>query len=93
MKEKFCLCAEGPEITQAMPAGFAGRVVCKRCGGLSQFPRSEKRYDGKDPVEGYLSEIKKNFDGMTFETAILTMLLRIERALLQRGGVNGNVHR
>jgi hypothetical protein len=93
MSEKSCNCAEGPKITQAIPSGFTGKVRCERCEGFAQYPRSEKKYEGKDPVEGYLFDIKRNFSEMTFETAVVTMLLRIERALLQRGGGNGNVHR
>jgi hypothetical protein len=93
MPEKICTCAEGPKITQAIPSGFTGKVLCEQCDGYAQYPRSEKRYEGKDPVEGYLFDVKKNFNGITFEAAVLTMLLRIERALLQKGGNNGNVHR
>jgi len=85
MSEKICNCAEGPRITQSIPAGFKGSLICGKCGGKSEFPRPEKRYQGNDAVEGYLFEVKKNTNGLTFETAVLETLLRIEKALKQRG--------
>jgi hypothetical protein len=93
MSEKACQCPEGPKVTQAIPIGYKGDVICGKCEGNANWPRPEKNYEGKDPVEGFLFDIKKNSSGLTFETAVLTMLLRIERVLLQRGGGNGNIHR
>jgi hypothetical protein len=82
MSQKFCQCIKGPEISQQrIPQGFVGRIICGRCHGIADLPRSTEKYKGTDPVEEYLFEVGKNTIGLTFETAILTILLRIEKAL------------
>jgi hypothetical protein len=78
---KFCQCIKGPEIQQELPPGFIGKVICSRCHGVADVPRSKDKYKGTDPIEEYLFEVSKNTVGLTFETAILTLLLRIEKAL------------
>ena len=85
MSDKICQCAEGPKLTQAIPSGFSGFVTCAKCEGRAQYPRPEKKYAGSHPVEEYLFGVQKNTTGLTFETAVLTMLLRIEKALQNRG--------
>jgi hypothetical protein len=80
--EKPCLCKEGPKIVQSIPEGFKGNVICARCNGIATFQRSREEYKGNDPVEEYLFDAKKNSRCLNYETAMLTMQLRIEKALL-----------
>jgi hypothetical protein len=84
--QKPCQCPNGPELRQSIPQGFRGQVTCAKCCGIAILPRPEKKYEGKDAVEGYLFDISKNTSGLTFEAAILTMLLRIEKAILGEKG-------
>ena len=84
MNEKSCLCEGGPKLVTSIPAGYKGKVTCANCGGVVQWPRPEKKYEGNDEVERYVFELRKNQAGMTFEIAVLTMLRRIEKAC-QRG--------
>jgi len=85
MNQKSCQCQNGPELKQSIPQGFRGQVTCAKCEGTATLPRPEKQYEGKDPVEKLLFDISKNVQGLTLETAILTMLIRIEKALGEKG--------
>jgi hypothetical protein len=86
MNNKICNCSE-PVITQAIPSGYKGQVVCARCGGVFDYPRKQVEYKGEDQVAKYLFDISKNSNGLTFETAVLKMLLRIEEAIYCLGEV------
>jgi hypothetical protein len=79
--QKKCVCAK-PEINQVLPDGFSGVIKCAACSGLVKWPQSVKKYEGKDPVEGLLFEMEKRHSCLTVETAVITMLLRIERAIV-----------
>jgi hypothetical protein len=61
-----------------------GLLTCAKCGGIATLPRPEKQYEGKDPVEKLLFDISKNVQGLTLETAVLTMMIRIEKALTDK---------
>lgn len=80
MNNKKCTCID-PKIVQSIPSGYRGIVTCAKCGGEFEYPRKEAKYQGNDPVEKYLFEISKNSSELTFETAVLKMLLRLEKAI------------
>jgi hypothetical protein len=78
---KDCTCSSGPALRQVIPAGCVGKVTCAECHGLAVWPREEKVYKGNDPIEEYLFNMEKNSTDFTPETAIIRMLLRIEKAI------------
>lgn len=78
---KPCTC-KVPDIKQGLPVGFKGKVVCLNCKGVLDFPRPETKYEGNDEIEGFLFDLNKNSSGMTFEKAMLKMLLRIEKSII-----------
>lgn len=80
MKQKSCTCVK-PKLTQELPLGFKGKVVCAECKGMAEYPLKEAKYTGNDPVEGYLFSLGQHSSNMTFEKAVLVMLLRIEKSL------------
>ena len=77
-----CRCSK-PEITQDIPTGFKGKIQCKRCKGLFDFPLQERKYQGNDPVEAFLYYSQKNDVINDPLTAVVTMLLRIEKKLCE----------
>lgn len=80
-EEKSCICPDGPMITQGILDGYRGNIICAKCKGLSEYPRKTSEYEGKDEIEKYLFELDANSKSMSFEKAVLKMLLRIESVI------------
>ena len=82
METKQCVCAKPNLGGQAPPhSKWQGKMKCLNCDGLVTFPKPESVYKGNDPVEGYLFDLNANSPSMTFEKALLTMMLRVESKL------------
>lgn len=79
-KDKNCTC-ETPVVNQAIPDGFKGKIKCAGCGGIATYPLPVEKYKGKDPIEEHLFNLKSRKIPIDNETALLTLLLRIEKKL------------
>jgi hypothetical protein len=79
-KQKSCGCST-PTTAQAVLLGYVGKLTCSKCGGIFNWPLPEKKYEGSDSVEELLFNMSRDKNSLTMETAILTMLIRIERLL------------
>jgi len=88
MAEK-CKCTK-PGIPSNLPSPadtYKGTAACIKCGGTITFPINKKEVKKTgDPVVDYLAN-RDRFDGgeLDGEKAIITMLLRVEKALLGKG--------
>lgn len=80
-EQKICQCGI-PSLRQAVPEGFKGMVRCSRCEGLFEYPIKKIEYHGTDPIEAHLCTLSEATANMTNEQAVIIMLLRIERQLI-----------
>jgi len=80
-ESKICTC-EKPIVNQFIPEGFSGKINCAGCGGVATYPLPVEQYKGNDPIEKHLFDLKTRGVPMSSDTALLTILLRIEKNLI-----------
>jgi hypothetical protein len=88
-EKKICKCAN-PKIVTQPPLGFSGTMRCPDCGGLFDYPRKAAKYQGTDEIAAYLFDLDANSKAMSFEKAVIKMLLRIESALKTNAIIPGS---
>ena len=80
MSDKRACTCEKVKLIQELPEGFSGIVTCAQCKDIAEI--SPKKSAPKESTPETLLADMRARSGMSYEAAVLTMLLRIEAAMI-----------